>query len=386
MTGAYVAGGAYVVGAAMIPMGRYPNASYAGLALRTVTDALRDAGLPPARVQAAWCGHAFGGMLTGQRILSGVGIGGIPVVNVDNACSGGATALHHAVRAVTSGEHEVVLVTGVDKLSQFGGGTLPLVTEDHEVRLGLVMPALYAMRARRYLHERDASREDLALVSVKARAHGARNPAAQLRKPVTVEQVLAARMIADPLTLFMCCPTGDGAASLVVVSERVRRELDGPAIRVAASVLHSGEADFGPRDMLSPRISADSARDAYAAAGCGPQDLDVVELHDAFSIAELVYYEALGLCAPGDGAKLIRTGATSYGGRVVVNPSGGLLAKGHPVGASGAAQVAEIFWQLTGRADGRQVPGARLALSHVTGGGIAGLDHGACAVHIFEKA
>lgn len=379
-------GVAYITGAAMIPMGRYPDASYQGLALRTVTDALRGAGVTPSRVRAAWCGHAFGGMLTGQRILSGLGIGGIPVANVDNACSGGATALHHAVRSITAGEHDVVLVTGVDKLSQFGGGTLPLVTEDHEVRLGMVMPALYAMRARRYLYERDATIEDLARVSVKARAHGALNPAAQLRKPVTVEQVLGARMIADPLTLFMCCPTGDGAASLVVVSETVRRQFDGPAIRVAASVLHSGQADLGPRDMLIPRISADSASDAYAAAGCAPEDLDVVELHDAFSIAELIYYEALGLCAPGDGAKLIRSGETTFGGRVVVNPSGGLLAKGHPVGASGAAQVAEIFWQLTGQAGERQVPGARLALSHVTGGGIAGLDHGACAVHIFERA
>jgi benzoylsuccinyl-CoA thiolase BbsB subunit len=379
-------GGVYITGAAMIPMGRYPNASYAGLATRTAVDALRGTGLQPSDVQAAYCGHAFGGMLTGQRILSGLGIGGIPITNVDNACSGGATALYHAIRSISAGEHDVVLVTGVEKLSQFGGGTLPLVTEDHEVRRGMVMPALYAMRARRYLHERDATVQDLALVSVKARAHGARNPAAQLRKQVTVEQVLGARMIADPLTLFMCCPTGDGAASLIVVSDEARRRLGGPAIRVAASVLHSGQVDLGPRDMLRPQISEDSARDAYAAAGCGPEDLDIVELHDAFSIAELVYYEALGLCMPGDGAKLIRSGETTFGGRVVVNPSGGLLAKGHPVGASGAAQVAELFWQLTGQATGRQVPDARLALSHVTGGGIAGMDHGACAIHIFEKA
>jgi acetyl-CoA acetyltransferase len=381
-----MSGSAYVTGAAMIPMGKYPGASYAGLAAGTVKDALAAAGCTPSEVQAAYVGHAFGGMLTGQRILAALGVGGIPVTNVDNACSGGATALHHAVRAIAAGEHDVVLVTGVEKLSQFGGGTLPLVTEDHEVRRGMVMPALYAMRARRYLHERDATVEDLALVSVKARAHGARNPVAQLRKPVTVADVLGSRMIADPLTLFMCCPTGDGAASLVVTSDQVRRRLGTPAIRVAASILHSGQTDLGPRDMLWPAISADSARDAYEAAGIGPGDLHVVELHDAFSIAELIYYEALGLCARGDGAKLIRSGETSFGGRIVVNPSGGLLAKGHPVGASGVAQVAELFWQLTGQAEDRQVGGARLALSHVTGGGIAGLDHGACAVHVFEKA
>jgi benzoylsuccinyl-CoA thiolase BbsB subunit len=250
----------------------------------------------------------------------------------------------------------------------------------------MVMPALYAMRARRYLHEREAELSDLALVSVKARAHGVLNPAAQLRKPVTVAEVLGSRPIADPLTLFMCCPTGDGAASLVVMSERARRQFPGPAIRIAASVLHSGQLDLGARDMLWPQVSADSAADAYEAAGIGPDDLDVVELHDAFSIAELVYYEALGLCGPGEGMKLIRVGETTFGGRVVVNPSGGLLAKGHPVGASGAAQVAELFWQLTGQAGARQVPAARIGLSHVTGGGIAGLDHGACAVHIAEQA
>ena len=376
----------YVAGAAMIPMGRYPQASYAGLAAGTVTDALRSAGLGPADVQEAFCGHTFGGMLAGQRILSTLGIGGIPVTNVDNACSGGATALHHAFRAIGRGERDVVLVTGVEKLTQFGGGTLPLVTEDREVRQGMVMPALYAMRARRYLHEREADLTDLALVSVKARAHGALNPAAQLRTPVSVDEVLGSRLIADPLTLFMCCPTGDGAASLVVVSERARRRLAGPAIRITASVLHSGQPDLGPRDMLWPQISADSAADAYEMAGVGPDDLDVVELHDAFAIAELIYYEALGLCGPGEGMKLIRAGETTFGGRVVVNPSGGLLAKGHPVGASGAAQIAELFWQLTGQAGARQVPAALIGLAHVTGGGIAGLDHGACAVHVAEQA
>jgi benzoylsuccinyl-CoA thiolase BbsB subunit len=324
-------------------------------------------------------------MLTGQRILKDVGIGGIPVTNVDNACSGGATALHEAYLAVTSGRYDIVLVIGVEKLTQFGGGPLPLVEEDPEVRIGMVLPALYAMRARRYLHERDASITDLAAVSVKARAHGARNPLAQYRSTVTLEEVLAARSIADPLTLLMCCPTGDGAAAVVVVSEPVLRRLGRPAMRVAASILHSGELDLGPRDMLHPQISFDSARDAYNAAGIGPEDLDVVELHDAFSIAELVYYEALGLCPVGAAGKLLASGGTTFGGRVVVNPSGGLLAKGHPVGASGTAQVVELLWQLTARAGDRQVEGARIGLTHVTGGGIAGLDHGACAVHVFEQ-
>jgi acetyl-CoA acetyltransferase len=345
----------YVTGGAMIPMGRYPGSSYAGLAVPAVLAALRDARVGREKVEEVYCGHTFGGMLTGQRIVKELGIGGVPVTNVDNACSSGASALHHAYRSVRSGVSDVVLVIGVEKLTQFGGGTLPLIEDDPEVRAGMVMPALYAMRAQRYLHEREATAESLAAVSVKARRHGARNPYAQYRKEVTVPEVLGAR-----------------------------RRVAAPALRIRASVLHSGRMDLGARDMLHPQISVDSANDAYAAAGVTPQDLDVVELHDAFSIAELVYYEALGLCAPGDSAKLLGSGGTTYGGRTVVNPSGGLLAKGHPVGASGAAQVVEMLWQLTGRAGGRQVDGARIGLTHVTGGGISGLDHGACTVHIFE--
>ncbi|MFT4210506.1 MAG: thiolase family protein [Microbacterium sp.] len=378
--------GAFVVSAAMAPMGRYPGASYAGLAVRPVLDCLARAGVARHEVEAVYCAHSYGGMLTGQRILKEIGIGDIPVTNVDNACSGGATAVHEAWRAVASGHHDVALAIGVEKLTQFGGGTLPLVTDDPEVRLGMVMPALYAMRARRYLHERDASVVDLAAVSVKARRHGARNPYAQLRSEVTVDEVLASRPIADPLTLFMCCPTGDGAAAVLVVSDRYRRRLDVPAVRIAASVLHSGSIDLGPRDMLRPEITRHTAHDAYEAAALSPDELDVVELHDAFSIAELVYYEALGLCDDGDSASLIREGTTTFGGDVVVNPSGGLLAKGHPVGASGTAQIAELYWQLTGQAGDRQVAGARVGLAHVTGGGIAGLDHGACTIHVLTAA
>lgn len=376
---------AYIVGAAMIPMAKHRESSYSGLAIPAVLNALKSAGVSPKEVDAVVCGHAFGGMLTGQRIVKEMGIGAVPVTNVDNACSGGATALHLAWKDVQAGRHDIVLVIGVDKLTQFGGGTLPLVTEDPEVQQGMVMPALYAMRARRYLHERGVGLDTLAGVSVKARRHGARNPYAQFRSEVTTEEVLASRPICDPLTLLQCCPTGDGAAAVLVVSEAARKRLGRPAVRIAASILHSGEATAGFRDMLRPEISYHSAADAYEAAGFGPQDLDLVELHDAFSIAELVYYEALGLCEPGGSAAFLKAGRSTYGGDVVVNPSGGLLSKGHPVGASGVAQAVEVYWQLTGQAGERQVPDAKLGLSHVTGGGIAGLDHGACTVHCFER-
>lgn len=373
-----------IIGAGMIPMGKHTGSSYPGLAVPAVQEALRMAGLAPSDVHSVACGHAFGGMLTGQRIVKDIGIGGVPVMNVDNACSGGASALHLAARDIAEGRADVALAIGVDKLTQFGGGTLPLVEEDPEVQRGMVMPALYAMRARRYLYERNETPELLAMVSVKARRHGKANPFAQFRKETTVEEVLAARPIADPLTLLQCCPTGDGAAAVVLVSEKKRRELGAKGATIRASVLHSGKATTGFRNMLTPEITYHSAAEAYEAAGIGSDEIDLVELHDAFTIAELVYYEALGLCPKGGSASLLRDGATTYGGRVVVNPSGGLLAKGHPVGASGIAQAVEAVWHLTGQAGARQVAGARRALTHVTGGGISGMDHGACTIHILE--
>jgi acetyl-CoA acetyltransferase len=375
-----------IVSAAMIKMGKYPNSSYSGLAAPPLYEAITAAGLDREDIDAVYCGHAFGGMLTGQRISRELGLGGVPVTNVDNACSGGATALALAVESIRSGKHDLVAVIGVDKLTQFGGGMIPLVAEDWEVQQGMVMPAMYAMRARRFLHERGATPADLAGISVKNRRHGALNPFAQFQKEITVEQVLSSRMIAEPLTLLQCCPTGDGAAVVIVSASDHSKVKEQPQVRITASVLHSGQVKTGFRDMLKPEISADSARDAYEEAGISPDDLDVVELHDAFTIAELVYYEALGLCQEGDALEYLSSGATTFGGNTVVNPSGGLLAKGHPVGASGVAQAVEIYWQLTGQAGKRQVENARRALSHVTGGGIAGLDHGSCSIHLYETA
>lgn len=377
----------FVISAAMIPFGKHRTSSYVGLAVSPLIDALQNAGIEKSDVDAVYVGHSYGGMMTGQRITKEIGLGTVPTVNVDNACSSGATAIHEAYTAISQGLIDVAVVIGVEKLTQFGGGTLPLSPEDREVKQGVVMPAVYAMRATRYLYETDATVEDLALVSVKARKHGALNPFAQFREEVTVEQVLNARPVADPLTLLMCCPTGDGAAVVVLASERARERLDTPrGMRVAASVLHSGQVQEGFRDMTKPEISYHSARDAYAQAGIGPKDLDMIELHDAFSIAELVYYDAFGLTESQSAASLLRDGKTTFGGDVVVNPSGGLLAKGHPVGASGVAQVAEAFWQLGGHAGARQIEDARWAMTHVTGGGTAGLDHGACTIHIFEAA
>jgi len=375
----------YVAGVGMTPFGKFPNKSLADIGWPAVKAAVDDAGIEVRRIQSAYCGTVFGGMLAGQRILARIGLSGIPITNIENACSSSSTALHQAVIAVRSGMYDIVLVFGVEKLSKFGGGTLPLELDDWEVQQGMVMPALYAMRANRYIGEYGLTCEQLALVSVKNRRNGAKNANAQFRENVTVQQVLASRLIADPLTLLQCCPTGDGAAAMIVCSEPVTKNLNTKRIRIRASELASGKFSPGFRDMTIPEVTVRGAAAAYEEAAVGPDDIDVAEVHDAFSIAELLYYEAFGFCGRGEAGRLIESGDTEIGGKVAVNPSGGLLSKGHPIGATGAAQVVEIVQQLRGQCRDRQVANARLGLAHSTGGGIAGFDHGACSIHILSN-
>jgi acetyl-CoA acetyltransferase len=373
-----------IIGVGMVPFGKFPERTLADLAWPAVKQALADAEISPRQVQIAYCGTALGGMMAGQRILGKIGLTGIPVTNIENACSSSSSALRQAVLALRSGEYDVALVIGAEKLSKFGGGTLPLEKEDWEVSQGMVMPAVYAMRAQRYMHERGLTREQLAKVSVKNRRNGVHNPDAQMRTEVTVEEVLASRAIADPLTLLQCCPTGDGAAAMVLCAASLTARLGRKPIRIAASHLVSGKFLTGFRDMTVPEITVRGAAESYEQAGMGPDDIDVVEMHDAFSIAEPIYYEAFGFCARGEAGRMLDEGEAEIGGRIPVNPSGGLLAKGHPIGATGAAQVVEIVRQLRGEAGGRQVLKARVGLTHATGGGITGFDHGACSIHILQ--
>lgn len=373
-----------IIGAAMSRFGKQASTSVQDLGWPVVMDAVRDAGIDRRQIEAAFCGSAFSGRLVGQRVLRPLGLLGIPVVNCENACSSGGSALLEAFHAVKHGRYEVVLVVGIDKLTALGGGVLPGQAEDWEVAVGLSMPALYAMRARRYMHDHDVSAAQLAEVAVKAHRHGAKNPWAQYRNELTVEEVMRARKVADPFTLPHCCPTGDGAAVVVIASEAYVRKHGAKAVWIETSHLTSGRYMTGFRDMTSPEITVRGARETYEEAGIGPDEIDVAEVHDAFSIAELLYYEALGFCARGEAVPLLQSGATSIGGRIPVNPSGGLLCKGHPVGATGIAQVVEITWQLSGKAGARQVENAKVGLTHCTGGGIAGLDHAACSINILK--
>jgi len=317
--------GVSVIGVGMIPFGKYPDKNITDIGWPAVKAAIKDAGIEGKRIEAVYSGTARGGAMIGQRIMGRIGLAGLPIVNVENACSSSSSALAQGVIAVGSGAYDVVLVIGVEKLTKFGGGTLPLDEDDWEVRLGLSMPALYAMRAQRYMHDYGVKAEQIAGVSVKNRKHGALNPDAQMRKEVTVNEVLGSRMIADPFTLLQCCPTGDGAAAIILASDRIARQFRGDPIQVRASHLTSGRFMAGFRDMTSPEITVRGAAEIFEEAGLGPKDIDVAEVHDAFSIAELLYYEAFGFCPRGEATALLESGATSLGGRIPINPSGGCL-------------------------------------------------------------
>lgn len=374
-----------VIGTGLVAFGKYPNKTLAEIGWPAVKEAIVESGVPPKSIDAVYCGSALGGMLSGQRVMKSLGLTGMSIINIENACSSSSSALAEAWTAVSSGRHDIVVVVGVEKLTKFGGGTLPLENEDWEVNQGMVMPALYAMRARRYMHEYGLTARQLGEVSVKAHEHGALNPNAQIRKRVSIEEVMASRPVADPFTLWHCCPTGDGAAALVIAGAEAARRHKADPVRVTASEVTSGLYTNGYRDMTWAELTARGAKEAYEMAGVGPEDIDVAEIHDAFTIAELMYYEAFGFCERGHAYELLSSGATSLGGDICVNPSGGLLSRGHPVGATGAAQAVEIVRQLEGRAGAHQVEGARVGLAHATGGGIAGLDHGACSIHIFAR-
>jgi benzoylsuccinyl-CoA thiolase BbsB subunit len=373
-----------VIGVGMSRFAKQPEISIADLAQGPIQDALEDAGIACGQVQAAYCGSVFGGSGLGQKVLKGIGMSSIPILNVENACSSGSSAFREAWLAVASGMHDVTLAFGTDKLTALGGGAYPL-SDDIEADQGVLMPAVYAMRARRHMMEYGTTIEQLAKIAVKNHHNSVHNPRAQYRREYTIEEVLNSRMIADPLSILHCCPSGDGAAAAVLAATEVAHDFCGKPVKVRASVLQSGLFKNDFRDMTKSDLSYRAAAAAYEMAGLGPEEIDVAEVHDAFTIGELMYYEALGFCRPGEGGRLIDEGTTEITGRIPVNPSGGLLSKGHPVGATGVAQIVEIVSQLRGNCGARQVPGARIGLTHCTGGGVAGFDHIACTIHVFEQ-
>jgi acetyl-CoA acetyltransferase len=402
---------ATIAGVGMTRFMKYPDKGLKELGAEAVHAAVADAGIELGDVEAAYVGNCAAGLITGQEsirgqvILGAIGVGKIPIINVENACASGSTALSQACAMVSAGLFDIVLALGVEKLSHpdkmksfaaFAGAVD--VDELKEMMESMLKAAesggggagagrsrsmfmdVYAWAARAHMQRYGTTVEQFAAVSAKNSLHGSLNPRAQFREQLSVQDVLNAPMIVDPLTRPMCSPIGDGAAAAIVVSERKARELAiTKPVRVVTCVMHSGwNHAEGEPDTVEL-----CARDAYEEAGVGPENLDVVEIHDASAPGEVMAYEQLGLCAKGDGGRLVEEGHTKLGGRLPVNTSGGLLRKGHPVGATGLAQMVELTEQLQGRAGQRQVEGARLALAQ-NGGGKSGNDAAAMVVTILK--
>jgi acetyl-CoA acyltransferase len=377
---------AYVVGVDMIKFGRFPDRTVPEIGAEAALLALDDCGLKIQDMQALYCGNLgqASGMV-GQRILQQIGQTGIPVVNVSNACATGATAFREAWASVKAGLYDVVLAVGVEQMGKgllggAGGGTgIP-----KEGLLGSgTMPAVFAEAGLEHSRKYGTTFEQFAKVSVKNHHHSTLNPKAMYQIETPLDVVMNAEMIAYPNTKLMCSVNVDGSAAAVICSEKKAKELGlmKRAVKVRASVLTSDP--WQERDLVMPDVNSCTrlaAKAAYEMAGVGPDDIDLIELHDCFATAEILHYENLGICKDGEAGRMIDEGHVALGGRIPVNVSGGLLSKGHPLGATGIANIYEVATHLRGEAGKRQVEGARIGLTHVIGLGSA------CGIHILEKA
>ncbi|MBW3667894.1 MAG: lipid-transfer protein [Actinobacteria bacterium] len=359
--------------------------------------ALADAGIDYSLIEQAVVGYVYGDSTCGQRALYELGMTGIPCINVNNNCSTGSSALYTARNYVRGGIADCVLALGFEKMERgslkghFSDRTPPmkrLIKEmwgRRERAEAPVAPQMFGNAGREYMERYGATRETFAKIAVKNHRHSVNNPNSQFRDEYSLDEILAAPMIYDPLTKLQCCPTSDGGAAAVLASERFVREHDlwDQAVEIVGQAMTTDTPEtFDGSDMgiVGYHYAKKAALMVYEESGLGPEDVQVIELHDCFSANELVTYEALGLCEPGKAHLLVEEEATTYGGRWVVNPSGGLISKGHPLGATGLAQCAELTWQLRGTADKRQVPSVKAALQHNIGLG------GAAVVTMYTKA
>lgn len=404
-----------IAGVGMTRFGKFIDKDIKELAGAAINEALNDAGIESDVIEAAYMANVAAGTITGQvcipgqTILRDLKIGYIPVTNIENACASAATAFNQAVMMVELGAYDIVLACGYEKLysddkqktfSVFSGavdvGNMDGVLGDLKSRMGAVgvemdtdgagntrslFMDIYACWALEHMQAYGTTKEQFAAVSVKNSLHGSLNPLAQFRKTLSLEEVLGARPISDPLTLPMCSPVGDGAAAAIIMSKKKARELGVvQPVQVASSVMMSGWDYDKPKACTITEVAANKA---YEEAGIGPEDVDVVELHDASAPSEILCYEHLNLCGKGEGGDFVARGESCIGGKTPVNTSGGLLRKGHPIGATGLAQIYELTTQLRGRGADRQVVGAKVALAE-NGGGYLGADAGAMVVSVLK--
>ena len=389
----------FVVGVGMTAFekpGRREGWDYPAMARESGSNALADAGIGYESVEAAYVGYVYGESTAGQRAVYELGLTGVPVVNVNNNCSTGSTALFLATQAVRFGQYDCALALGFEKMQR---GSLSTTFDDREQPLMRHLQALaelyefsfppapymFGAAAREHMTRYGTTVEQFAKVGVKNHRHSGNNPYAQFRQEYTLAEVLASPMIYEPLTKLQCSPTSDGSGAAIVASERFVDEHglgDGAVEIVGQAMVTDMESTFdgSAAALVGVHMTRSAAQQVYEQAGIAPDDVDVIELHDCFSANELLTYEALSLCGEGEAGKLIDADDTTYGGRWVVNPSGGLISKGHPLGATGLAQCAELTWQLRGSAGARQVGGARVALQHNIGLG------GAVVVTAYQPA
>ena len=383
---------AHVIGVGMTKFekpGRRDDWDYPAMAREAGTNALADAGIEYRQVRQAYAGYVYGESSSGQRAVYELGLTGIPVVNVNNNCSTGSTALFLATQAVRGGLVDCALALGFERMqpgslgSTFDDREQPMMrhmlalAELHEFAMPPA-PYMFGAAGREHMRHYGTTEQQFAKIGEKNHRHSANNPYAQFQDVYSLDEILAAPEVYAPLTKLQCSPTSDGSAAAVIASEAFvdQHGLADRAVEIAGQSmvtdLPSTFDDHSAISIVGADMTRTAARQVYEQAGLGPSDVDVIELHDCFSTNELITYEALGLCGEGEGGKLVDSGDTTYGGRWVVNPSGGLISKGHPLGATGLAQCSELTWQLRGTADARQVPGAKVALQHNIGlGGAA---------------
>lgn len=379
----------YIIGIDMIPFGRYPDRTVPQLGAQAALLALDDCGLNIVDMQALYCGNLMqANAMVGQRILHEIGETGIPVVNTANACATGATAFREGYIAVKAGMYDLVLAVGVEQMGRglLGSSGRPDGFVEEGVTGSMTTPSMFAHIGMEHSRKYGTTFEQFAKIAVKNHHHSTFNPKAMSRRETPLEEVMAAEMISYPNTKLMCSINVDGAAAAVIASEAAVKRLGlmGRAVRIRASEMTSNP--FTRReDAVTDfsQVTRNCAKAAYERAGVGPEDLNLIELHDCFATAEMVHYENLGLCNDGEAGRLIDTGFTALGGKVPVNVSGGLLSKGHPLGATGIANLYEVSLHLRGEAGDRQVKNARVGLTHVVGGGP---DLGSsCVIHVLEK-
>ena len=369
-----------VIGVGVTKFGLHDRTS-AELFAEAAQDALTDAAIPAAAIQALYYGNVVGGetehqLHTGPQAASVLGIPSVPTTRFETACASSHAAFRHAVMEIAAGVSDVVLVGGAERVlnvstaesTEYFAYASDAVWEQP---LGLTFPGVFALIARAHMEKYGTTEAQMAAVAVKNHRHGALNPKAQFQKQITIDQVLRSAYVADPLKLFDCCPFSDGGAALVLASEEVARRHRKPVWVLGSAAASDWMLLGDKRDLSRVPATERAAAAAYRQSGLGPRDVHVVELHDCFTIAEIVATEGLGLFEPGAGGRAAEAGRTSLGGEIPVNPSGGLKAKGHPIGATGAAQIAEIVTQIRGEAGPRQVDGAKTGLTHTLGGNTA---------------